>query len=460
VSNPLEIESFTAPWTKDAPSSWHRTYLGHLVDVRGGATPSKDQPSFWDGEIPWVSPKDMKILRIADSEDHVTEAALSASALRWIAEGSVLMVTRGMILDHTVPIALTERPLTINQDMKALVPRGDLRGHFLMWLLVGLNPAILARVEEAAHGTKALRTEQWRKLPLAIPPKDDQHRIADFLDRKTASIDTLIEKQEQLLALLAEKRQALITQAVTKGLDPNAPMKDSGVEWLGRIPSHWTVKKLGLLLRGIEQGWSPECISRPPEPGEWGVLKAGAVNSGVLDEMESKALPDDLEPIPTLEVRPGDILMSRASGSPLWVGSVGIVRATARRLILCDKLYRLAIDRQQLEPEYAVLVLRSPAVRQLIDAGATGQSTLRNIGQDFVRGIVFAWPPFEEQQRIVEHVQSELRGLDALSQRVQAMIEKLREYRQALITAAVTGQLDVTATEAEQAANVVEAATA
>ncbi|AKU91182.1 Type I restriction-modification system, specificity subunit S [Vulgatibacter incomptus] len=228
------------------------------MEVRSGATPSKDEPSFWDGEIPWVSPKDMKVLRIADSEDHVSEAALAHSALRWIAEGSVLMVTRGMILDHTVPISLAMRPLTINQDMKALVPRRVVRGAFLAWLLVGLNPALLARVEEAAHGTKALRTEQWKKLPLAIPPLDDQRRIADFLDRKTAAIDALIAKKEKLVALLAENRQELITRAVTKGLDPSAPMNDSGVNWTDLLPAHWQVKKVARWFGKIGSGTTPD----------------------------------------------------------------------------------------------------------------------------------------------------------------------------------------------------------
>lgn len=280
-------------------------------------------------------------------------------------------------------------------------------------------------------------------LPVPLVPLDQQRRIADFLDRKTASIDTLIEKQEQLLALLAEKRQALITQAVTKGLDPNVPMKDSGVEWIGSIPSHWTMQALRYRLRRIEQGWSPACENREAEEDEWGVLKVGCVNYGRFRESENKALPADLAPLPEYEVRVGDVLVSRANTREL-VGSAAFVHATRKRLLLCDKLFRLHYC-PSVNPQFLGLLLQSAACRHQLEADATGASgSMQNIGQDSIRGLLFAWPPLDEQHWIVEHVQKELQRLDALSQRVQAMIEKLREYRQALITAAVTGQLDVT----------------
>lgn len=437
MSNPFE-----APWTSVAPSSWQRTYLGHLVDVRSGATPSKDEPSFWNGEIPWVSPKDMKVLRIADSEDHVSDAALSGSALRWVAKGSVLMVTRGMILNHTVPIALAERPLTINQDMKALVPRRDLQGDYLMWLLVGLNPAILARVEEAAHGTKALRTEQWRKLPLAVPPIDIQRRIADFLDRKTASIDTLIAKREQLLALLAEKRQALITQAVTKGLDPNVPMKDTGVAWFGQVPKHWEVSRIGYMAvvgngstpsREEARFWSEDENGYP-----W--LNSARINDERIVRAERWVTCDALRECHLPKVPPGSVVVA--------ITGEGQTRARAALLeIEATISQHLAYVRPR-HGLNAVFLWRQlqAAYQWLRDQSAGGGSTRAALTCEFLRTVSIVVPPLAEQELIVSHIDSELRRIDSLSQRVQAMIERLREYRQTLITAAVTGQLDVTPT--------------
>ena len=163
------IDPKALPW-QTYPTGWIVTYLGHVVNVFGGATPSKENPEFWDGDIPWVSPKDMKRDLIVDSEDHISKTALRGTSLAMIAPPAVLMVTRGMILDRKVPVAITAKPVTVNQDMKALLPRCGLSAPFLVHLLRAHGEALLARVEEAGHGTKALRTEIWKKLPIAIPP--------------------------------------------------------------------------------------------------------------------------------------------------------------------------------------------------------------------------------------------------------------------------------------------------
>ena len=153
-----------------------------------------------------------------------------------------------------------------------------------------------------------------RRLPL--PPIREQRTIAWFVGVESRRIDALIAEQQRLIDLLKEKRQAVITHAVTKGLNPDVRMKDSGIEWLGEVPEHWSVMAVRRIVARIEQGWSPECIARSAGIDEWGVLKSGCVNRGIFQENENKALPSSLEPIPEYEVRVGDILMSRASGSP------------------------------------------------------------------------------------------------------------------------------------------------
>ncbi|MEQ9317668.1 MAG: restriction endonuclease subunit S, partial [Polyangiaceae bacterium] len=235
------------------PTSWSKCRLAHIVREMGGSTPSKAEPKFWNGNVPWVSPKDMKRDLIDDSIDHVTEAAVRETALKPVPLGSTLIVVRGMILAHTVPVAQTTAPVTLNQDMKALVPYG-VDGAFLRWLLKASQSRLLALVEESGHGTRCLRSELWRALEVAIPPEGGQRAIADFLDEKTAAIDALIEKKERLIALLAEKRAALIHQAVTKGLDPTVPMKPSGIPWIGDIPAHWTRTVVKRGCRSIRDG--------------------------------------------------------------------------------------------------------------------------------------------------------------------------------------------------------------
>jgi type I restriction enzyme, S subunit len=164
---------------------------------------------------------------------------------------------------------------------------------------------------------EAVATEDVANLLVERAPLDEQRAIADYLDRETARLDALVATKERVLGLLAEKRRALITRAVTRGLNPRVPLRDSGIPWLGEVPAHWRVERLKFHMHWIEQGWSPICDSMPAQLEEWGVLKAGCVNGWDFDPNENKRLPDDTEPVLQYEVRNGDVLMSRANMSTI-----------------------------------------------------------------------------------------------------------------------------------------------
>jgi type I restriction enzyme S subunit len=206
-------------WLGPVPAHWELKPLGFMVNLRGGATPSKDNRNFWDGNIPWVSPKDMKTWELGDSEDHVTEAAIHQTSLTLVQPPAVLLVVRGMILSHTVPVALTTAPVTINQDMKALMPMPGCSAKFLAHLLRAVMPAFLAIVEESGHGTKCLRTELWKKLPMPLPPLREQERITAHIDREAAFVDRLIMLNGEQISKLREYRQTLTSAAVTGKID-------------------------------------------------------------------------------------------------------------------------------------------------------------------------------------------------------------------------------------------------
>ena len=331
-------------WLGMMPSHWDVTPLKHLVDLRSGGTPSKDNRAYWDGDVPWASAKDMKVDRLGTTADCITQHALECNVANLVPTGAILVVVRGMILARVFPVAETLAPMAINQDLKAVLAREGMAAPFLAWLLRGTAGESLLRLDEAGHGTKALRMDAWTSMKMPVPPFDEQVAIAAFLDHETAKIDALIAEQEKLIALLAEKRQATISHAVTRGLDPIAPMKDSGVAWLGEVPAHWEVVQLRRVVEAFEQGWSPECESRQIEGDEWGVLKAGCVNGGVFNADEHKALPSQLEPRAGLAVHDGDVLMCRASGSPNLIGSVARLVDPPPRLMLSDKIFRLKLS--------------------------------------------------------------------------------------------------------------------
>jgi len=279
-----------------------------------------------------------------------------------------------------------------------------------------------------------------------MPPRSEQTRIAEFLDGETGKIDGLVAEQRRLLALLKEKRQAVISHAVTRGLNPHAPLKPSGIAWLGDVPKHWDVKKIKHLVCSIEQGWSPQCEGVPVESeSEWGVLKVGCVNGGTFDPSENKLLPPSLEPIPALGIVREDLLISRANTREL-VGSAAVAERDYPNLMLCDKLYRLRFNAAAGLPRFVSHYLGSSVVRGEIELGATGASaSMLNIPQSTILELTLAVPPLAEQAAIVAHLDAELQKFDTLTAEAERAIELLGERRSALISAAVTGQIDVRA---------------
>jgi len=203
------------PWLGMIPAHWKVVRLRFLVQVMSGATPDTGKSEYWDGEIPWVSPKDMKRDEIADSEDHVTSAALTDSALRLVPIGAVLVVVRGMILAHSFPVALTVREVTINQDMKALLCRGAICPQYLRDFLRAVSRHVVSLADSSAHGTRKLETEILGQLLVCVPPMEEQVKISTHVAVQTAELDRLSTLMAETIALLKERRAALIAAAVT-----------------------------------------------------------------------------------------------------------------------------------------------------------------------------------------------------------------------------------------------------
>jgi len=277
----------------------------------------------------------------------------------------------------------------------------------------------------------------------AIPPAPEQRVIAAFLDRETARIDALVATKERLIALLQEQRTALITHAVTKGLDPNVPMKDSGVEWLGEIPANWEAMAAGRIIEGIEQGWSPVAEDRQTDPEEWAVIKLSAVSKGAFRENEHKALPPGLAPDSRYEIREGDFLMTRAN-TPELVADVCVVRDSRRRLMLCDLVYRLRWRSSGASTEFVAYWFLSGIGRHQVQVDARGASqSMVKVSQGLIRAWVIVLPPIAEQRAIAAFLDRETARIDALVAKVRDAIDRLKELRTALISAAVTGKIDV-----------------
>ena len=187
--------------------------LGDLVTVRGGGTPSKSNPFLWNGSIPWVCPKDMKILDIKDSIEHISEEATYCSSAKLVEPGCVLTVVRGMILDHTVPSAILRVPAAINQDMKALVPNKNILSEYLCKTLWAMNHLLHELVEKSTHDTRKLETSKLLNFKIPVPPLPEQRRIVAYLDDLQSKVDALKRLQAETAAELDALLPSILDKA-------------------------------------------------------------------------------------------------------------------------------------------------------------------------------------------------------------------------------------------------------
>jgi type I restriction enzyme S subunit len=328
----------------------------------------------------------------------------------------------------------------LRPDSKTLYSRFGAYLLYFLWSSRRVIPFV-----KQTTGIQNLDAKEYFSQVVKVPSLSLQKEIANYLDWETERIDALIKAKEQLLVLLDEKRRALVTHAVTRGLNPTAPTRDSGVEWLGHIPVHWKISRLKFLIFGIDTGFSPQCYNFPAQQGGWGVVKTGCVNGGIFNPIENKALPPEIEPPLDLEVKAGDILMSRASGSMDLIGSVALVeKQPSARLLLSDKTFRLNLDLQICDQGFFVNTMGSYLLRQQILQMVSGAAGLaNNISQANIGELLLPLPPIVEQRAISSYIKNKTSVLEALKSATQKTIAFLQERRTALITAAVTGQISI-----------------
>lgn len=216
----VKMKDSGVEWIGQVPEHWEATKLKYIAAFSGGGTPTKDNPDYWNGSIPWVSPKDMKHEAITHSIDHITPAGLENSATKLIDSGAVLLVARSGILRHTIPVGINQVPVSLNQDMKALtLDVTRVRPRYMLLWVQGLNRSLLDVWAKQGATVESLEHEYVANSPLPLPNLEEQDVIIATLDREAARIDTLIAKTQQSITLLKERRAAFITAAVTGQID-------------------------------------------------------------------------------------------------------------------------------------------------------------------------------------------------------------------------------------------------
>lgn len=327
----------------------------------------------------------------------------------------------------------------LNQRMCCVRARTPLLTRLLEYAL----PIPLKAINDVTYSTtvKHLASSDVEKTRIALPSDEtEQREIAGFLDRETGKIDALVAEQERLLELLKEKRQAVISHAVTRGLNPNAPLKPSGLAWLGDVPAHWKVGKLGYAAK-LRGGFAFSAA----DFGQDGVavVRMNNLRRGHLDLTEAARIPDAVcEPGAALSE--GDLLwgMSGSTGETGSLGNFARVRADDLPCQLNQRVGRFVADPASLDVTYLEWLIQTSALYDQVLLLVTGTAQ-SNISSEQVQSCMVALPPPSEQRAIVAHLDAATAQFDALTAAVERALALLQERRTALISAAVTGQIDV-----------------
>ena len=419
-------------WIGEIPERWTADKVVRLFAVIGsGTTPRTDVEAYYDGDIPWVQSGDLGEWMITGTSKTVTEDAIrNTSALVLYEAPFIAIAMYGASIGN---MSIIEVDSCVNQACCVLSNCKAVMRYYAY----ALDSAKRYLIDHGIGGTQPNISQQViRGLWLPQPSIHEQRAIADYLDAKTAEIDALVADCEREVGLLREYRKAVISEAVTKGLDPDAPMRDSGVEWIGEIPERWDVVGFKTYLNGIV-----DYRGRTPEKVDDGVflitgrnIKQGRIHYELSQEYMRREDYDTIMSRGRLKV--GNVLFTMEA--PL--GEAALIDrndcAAAQRII------QLCCNEDELFGAFLVYWIMSNEFQSNLQTYATG-STASGIKASKLGMLRLMHPPMEAQHSIVDYLNAKTAEIDSLIDAKQQMADKLREYRKSLISEAVTGKFKV-----------------
>jgi type I restriction enzyme S subunit len=429
-----EYKDSGVAWLGEIPVHWTEVALSRVL-----AAPVTDgphtTPTFIDEGIPFLSVdgiQDGELVfegcRYISHEDHIEFSRKACPRKGDIlmgkaaSIGKIARVKMDTVFDIWSPLAL----IRSDEDTCGAV--------FLEYALKSKESQ--AQIETKANSNTQLNIgmKDIPKLRICLPSINEQQAIATFLDRETDKIDALIAEQQRLVELLAEKRQAVISHAVTKGLNPNAPMKDSGIEWLGEVPEHWTIRRLVQLTAKIGDGLhgTPQYV----DGSEYFFINGNNLINGCISLNETtKCVSREEFETHQVELNEHTLLMSinGTIGNLAFYQGESVILGKSAAYINCLSI---------LSKKLLFYILKSNFIKTFYELEVTG-TTIFNLSLETIRNTWIPLPPLDEQCSIVDFLNQEIASLDALTTEANRATALLQERRSALISAAVTGKIDV-----------------
>ncbi len=411
---------------QNSKNGWPSRRLKYLATINNETLPETTEPDY---EMNYIDIGNVNSNGQIDAPTFYRFENAPSRARRVVRDGDVIISTVRTYLQAIAPIESPTDNLIVSTGFAVVRPVPKyLTPKFCKYLL--REPSFLSEVEQQSVGVSypAINASDLGNIIVSAPSIDTQHRIADYLDRETARIDALITAKERLLILLAEKRQALITRAVTCGLDPNVKMKDSGVEWLGEVPEHWRIEKAKWLF------WERNERSLT---GEEEMLTVSHI-TGITARSEKNVNMFEAESTEGYKiVYKNDLVINTLWA---WMGAMGVSPLNG----IVSPAYHVYKISEYLDPAYANAISRTPIFATEVTRYSKGvwSSRLRLYPEGLYE-VLFPVPPIEEQRQITNYIKKENSKIESLRSLTESSVILLKERRYALISASVSGQLEI-----------------
>ena len=422
-----EMKDSGIEWIGEIPADWEVSTIKREYVFQTGWTPDTTHEEYFVGENIWINISDMKSKVVYDSEKHISDEAVRLASMNISPKGSLLYAFKLSV----GAVSFCGIDMYTNEAIATFLPgKNNLR-----FLYYTAPIFIIKNANENIYGAKLLNQKLIRNAKIVIPPLEVQKRIVDYLDRKCSQIDAIIARRQEVIEKLKAYKLSVITEAVTKGLNPDVPMKDSGVEWIGEIPEHWDFRKIKNCCLIVD------CKNRTPDPdpdGEYIVVRTTCIRDGSFSYEGSYHTNAENFKEWTAKGQPqhGDIFFTREAP----MGEACLVPDTDNLCMGQRVMFFRPLDGS--DPRYILYSIYGPLAREYIDSKNKG-STVGHLKLGQVASLPLFYCPPKEQSEIADYLDKRCGAIDKVVEKKAEIISKLTDYKKSLIYEVVTGKKEV-----------------
>ena len=422
-----EMKDSGIEWIGEIPADWEVSTIKREYVFQTGWTPDTTHEEYFVGENIWINISDMKSKVLYDSEKHISDEAVRLASMNISPKGSLLYAFKLSV----GAVSFCGIDMYTNEAIATFLPgKNNLR-----FLYYTAPIFIIKNANENIYGAKLLNQKLIRNAKIVIPPLEVQKRIVDYLDRKCSQIDAIIARQQEVIEKLKAYKLSVITEAVTKGLNPDVSMKDSGVEWIGEIPEHWDFRKIKNCCLIVD------CKNRTPDPdpdGEYIVVRTTCIRDGSFSYEGSYHTNAENFKEWTAKGQPqhGDIFFTREAP----MGEACLVPDADNLCMGQRVMFFRPLDGS--DPRYILYSIYGPLAREYIDCKNKG-STVGHLKLGQVASLPLFYCPPKEQSEIADYLDKRCGAIDKVVEKKAEIISKLTDYKKSLIYEVVTGKKEV-----------------